>query len=201
MLVCLIVISSQEEYSLFCENSLPSLRACKIPIKVGLRNSILAPGLDQSEAIYLEDFHSLAEINRAQVYPHVSDYKMVLINDPDERYTTLLIESALAWTVKSDETSVGCLPVKYYFKGVALIGTPFGGLKFRPRIFVPSHLLDMKSVHGRVFHPYSNIQCQDHVAHYWADDVVELRSRHNRYLKFEADAMKARYGTPNITQT
>ena len=90
MLACLIIISSQEEYNSFICNSFPSLRLSEVPLVVGIRKGVDFPHLKESEVFILQSFSSLAEVNRATLYPELLEYNSVLTMDPDEIYSVNL---------------------------------------------------------------------------------------------------------------
>jgi hypothetical protein len=189
MVVCLIIISSQDEYALFIRNSFIQLRKCEIDIRVGLREGIFCPDLKDSEVNFLGDFSDLAEMNRALMYPTIKNFNKVLVIDPDEFYSIKLLQDIKEWARNASSNAIGEVPFRYYFKDQVLIGTPWGGLRSFPKVLSPNHLLESQFVHGRASGEISQIETSDYVMHFWAKDIATIRHKHNSYLEWEPASM------------
>lgn len=123
-------------------------------------------------------------------------YDWILIIDPDERISFELYKDIIALFEKGIPDNIGAIlvPCIYYYKKHPLKGTRWGGIHSRMLLFHKDRCKMTGVVHaGRtVLPPYKPFWIAykgkniDH--HYWMINFSQLREKHLRYLKMEAES-------------
>ncbi len=137
----------------------------------------------------------MVEIIHEEFY-HKTRYDWILIIDPDERISPELQDEVISYFNTGIPESVGAVlvPCIYYYKKHPLKGTRWGGLHTRMLLFHRDKCRMTGIVHaGRTvlppyepyFIPYTGKNV-DH--HFWMVSFSQLREKHLRYLKKEAES-------------
>lgn len=132
------------------------------------------------------------EIIHALFIPTVqSDW--VLLADPDEVLDEKLVTYLNSHKYILSNPKIGAIysPCKFYFKGKALRGTPWGGLNKRLLLAHKERMSFTSHVHqGRkLIQSFESYEIEDQnlcVHHYWMQSWSQLFQKHRRYLQLEA---------------
>lgn len=116
----------------------------------------------------------------------------ILFIDPDENLDSLIAEELMSRFESFDKSSnVGSVagPWQFYFKGKALVGTPWGGAKPRPFLANRNRFEFAPETHrGRILrHGFDQELLVEggQIDHYWSNSWLGLVRKHLRYLKTE----------------
>lgn len=151
--------------------------------------------------------HKLVPIGEYVVAEHAQLVKndWILITDPDEKMDPELSNELISKfaSINSDPL-IGSIsvPLVFYFKGHALLGTPWGGVNRRVSVANRERFIFSPEVHnGRTLKPgfrefeilYSGSNV---IHHYWMNSWSQLFEKHLRYLKLEG---QTRYSSSQRT--
>jgi glycosyltransferase involved in cell wall biosynthesis len=120
----------------------------------------------------------------------------ILRVDPDEVFSPALVDELLALEV-SDDYGMITFPLQYYFMNRKLDTTAWGGIRYAARVSHKERTFMESGVHGRHLckEGYGIYQIDfsrnNVAAHYWVDNLSQMFSKHERYLKMEGES---RYG-------
>lgn len=145
-----------------------------------------------------------AEFIQSKLIPTLTT-EWVLLLDPDERIDpSLALE--ITEVLKQVPSDVGSIrvPTRFYFRGKALKGTPWGHRNSKPIVFRVSATNFSDRVHrGRdilsEFREFSvPIRVDNTIHHYWMDNWKQLVAKHVKYLQHEGRSQQS--NPPNWAQ-
>ena len=186
------LVTSRNEADLL-GRCLESIAFCDevIVIDVESRDETAAVARAHGARIVEHAYVPIAEAARVTVAPQAK-HEWLLVVDPDEEVPGELAKEVarLLPRLPPDVAAVDA-PRQYYFRGVPLRGTVWGGPN-RRRLLVRRDGVDLLPTiwGGMRIHegfrveslPFTN---ETAIRHYWADGYRELISRHRRYLTLE----------------
>jgi glycosyltransferase involved in cell wall biosynthesis len=127
-------------------------------------------------------------------YLNVAKYDWILMTDPDEVTPSNLKEQIYElFELTKSENKIGAFyaPIVYFFKKHRLIGTSWGGVKYRPYLYHRDKTITRPIVHTGIsiketFKPYYiDHNGKNHIDHFWAHGYMNIFEKHLRYLKNE----------------
>lgn len=114
--------------------------------------------------------------------------------DPDEIFPPLLIDNLVNTISRSESLALVSLPHRYYFRGILLNTTIWGGIKYVAKVFHRNRVQLRPFVHRGILciNGYKS-KCikgnsKNSIQHYWADTFIQLFEKHWRYIKREGEA-------------
>lgn len=115
----------------------------------------------------------------------------VLRLDPDERIPANLLRvltRARSDAVRSGHSVVE-LPLRYRFAGDPLVGTPWGGVRYFPRLFRWGGVMHGGQLHedirSQVTGGVARVTGVDPIEHYWVEGWSDFAKKNARYLRLE----------------
>jgi glycosyltransferase involved in cell wall biosynthesis len=188
-----IVVTYNEEARL--RDCLESLSFCNQLVVVDLGSE--DQSVEIAESYGAEVFHH----ERVPVVEHIRQdalkyarYEWVVFLDPDEVFPSSTVEDIRLKIRNTPDCGKVILPLKFYFKGVQLKGTRWGGVKQFGRLMHRERCMLTSDVHRGVelSDSYTSVKValqERHVRHYWVDSWNELFEKHTRYLRHEGESL------------
>jgi glycosyltransferase involved in cell wall biosynthesis len=133
------------------------------------------------------------------IYPdlkHSMRNNWILRVDPDEIFSSDLVDQLLILEI-GDDYGMITIPFQYYFMNRKLDTTAWGGIRYATRVSHKERTFMESGVHGKHLckEGYGIYQIDfsnnNVAAHYWVDNLSQMFSKHERYLKMEG---ASRYG-------
>ena len=129
-----------------------------------------------------------------QVLPNIMAYvryPWVVRLDPDEVFSSVLVADVMQLITTDVQLAMISLPHQYYFRGIPLRNTPWGGIHYKPGIFHKDKVCLQPYVHRglktKIGYKHVRIEARGNnlIQHYWIDTYRQLFEKHWRYIKQE----------------
>lgn len=190
------LVASYNEASLLTD-CLESIQFCDTIIAVDLMSGDNTAEIARplSTRVLKHKVLPVIEALHYELIPTLKD-NWILIIDPDERIEPSLAEQLMQFVHTKTSNSIGIVyvPFQFYFKGKALRGGTWGGIKEKRLllhkdrlVFSPNVHLGATLKHGYKAHKIA-YDTTNVVHHYWMSDYKQLISKHRRYLDREGQA-------------
>lgn len=187
-----IVVSMNEGYLL--KDCLKSIHFCDEIIVVDLESTDETKTIAQKYASKILSHRGvpIVESVHKNVIPQTKN-KWVLLTDPDERIDASLSENIFQ-VFKNINGNIGQIrvPIQYYFKGIKLNGTIWGGEDKKGRLLFNKDCIELKNtVHSGISlkKGCTTLEIQrtsnNVIHHFWIQDYNQLFEKHKRYIKEE----------------
>ena len=191
-----IVTYNEDRY---LDKCLKSISFCEeiIVVDLGSTDNSLKIARDNSVKIVNHEKVKIVEVIHSKLHELVSN-KWVLVMDPDE-----VLDEELSKEVRrifineiNNSSKIGSLtvPWKFYFKETPLIGTVWGGERYRLLLAHIDRFTFTPKVHvGRslkkgYLSKQLDYNLNNFIHHYWMSSYQQLFEKHRRYLKLEGEA-------------
>jgi hypothetical protein len=109
-------------------------------------------------------------------------------------YNIELLQNILSWHSNAPSNSGASVAFQYFFNDKPLTGTPWGGIRWFPKVLPVSIVNELSLIHGRPSIYLDKIPSASPVFHYWSKSIDEVKMKHNRYLQFEGHSRLKKFG-------